>query len=413
MPSKWYCFTDDEHGPYTFHELAGMLAREQLLPADLVRRSESQDWQRADAVLGLQREANRIKDRGASRASRAGTGFGQWMIRKSEKYVSQIPGECLVAGVAVLAMVCLLGQLAWLWASRPPQFPKAPVAGVVMDGPSRLTQLAPNPPARPTLPDLPVRTPRIVPGFERLYWLKSPTLSDDLLTIVYVGYVGEKLLDDLVIAERRTVAEPFSNHQFLSLVNSELREAHPALSPDGLELAFCRLGAPSTVWISRRSDRTSSFGKPKALKLSPAPAADQHLDAPQFIDSKTIRVTIGDQSFQNRRQHMATREGEAGFRLGSALATMNPWPRYFLTSKGRRAFLPAEDGLRVTAFSSRVRQFEEPELLFGTDVVGTGLASADDTIWVAPREDVIFYCGPGREPDDPASRRLWMIRLGR
>lgn len=412
MPSQWYCFTDDEAGPYTFRELAVLIAQGELRPTDLVRRAETQTWQQVDAVFGLLRAAGEMQQQTASRFARQSGGvIGSQLIAVCERLLPQGPGERLIGGLSLLLILACLGELTWLRRQRPSRFPRAPRMGLVMQVPSRLHQLRPPTPAVPTVPGLPLHEPVSVPGFERTSWLKSPTLSADLLTIVYAGFAGPQQLDDLIIAQRTNVAQPFENHRPVYAVNSPAREAHPTLSPDGLELIFTRLGQPATLWHSRRPHLQAEFTTAKPLNLLNDPAPEQHHDAPQFLDAKTIRVTLGDQEFQDRTQWYATREGSGAFRLTTPVPIQNRWPRYYFTQRGRRAYLPTEAGIKVTALSPRSRLFEEPEVLLGPEIVGPKLTANDDTIWVSPAEDIIFYCGPGTNPADQNSFRLWMVRF--
>jgi hypothetical protein len=88
----------------------------------------------------------------------------------------------------------------------------------------------------------------------------------------------------------------------------------------------------------------------------------------------------------------------------------DPWPRYFITAAGRRAYFPAADGIRLTALDVRQAQYLPSEILLTTDAVGPDLTKYDDTLWVSPREDLIFYCGPGPARLQQQGHRLWMVR---
>lgn len=412
MPSQWYCFTDDEAGPYTFQELAELIARGELQESDLVRRAEQRNWQRVDAVLGLLRAArtsgaknrrNAGRSRGASRTSRIETALARWFPQADPRWLILVTSGLMILLLAI--------QLGWMFLNRPPRFP--PSSGVpIVNVPSRLEQLRPRPPARPTLPHLALNQPVPVPGFEQVPWLKSPTLTASLLTIVYVTYSGEGTLDDLMIADRPSLMAPFSDHRLVQKTVTPAREAHPALSPDGLELIYAELGSPTRLWLSRREHVQAEFGSPVELVIGGQPAAGRHHDAPQFIDAHTIRITAGDVSFSERLQVFARRTGPGKpFTLAGPMPVANPWPRYFLTAGGRRAYFPSEDGIHVTVPYGRTGQFVPSEVLLGTGSVGKDLTKYDDTIWVAPQEDVLFYCGPGPESAGLQGHRLWMVRF--
>ena len=411
MSSQWFCFTDDEDGPYSFEELATLIARGELLQTDLVRRQEATEWQRVETVFGLLRAASRIRSQAVRRTPAPQTGvLSQIFSRFCRRYFPNLQPERLLMAVSLLCITICLGELAWYWWQRPVRFPTPPVLGVTVESPAPSQIRSPSP-MIPSISSLRPGEPELVPGFESLGWLKSPSLSADLLTIIYIGYAGPDRLDEVMIADRQSVLEPFQNRRPIRAVSSPLREAHPTLSPDGLSLAFVRLEEAATLWISQRTDRQSNFRKASRLRLLQDSVPDHHHDAPQFLDSKTLRITISDREFTDRQQWLAIRESADTFRLKSPVAMGHPWPRACLMPNGKRSFLITEEGLKVSWYSPRTHRFEAPELLFGTDVIGSELTTNDDTFWVAPKEDVIFFCGPGLQPTSPDSRKLWMIRL--
>jgi hypothetical protein len=253
--------------------------------------------------------------------------------------------------------------------------------------------------------------PVLVPGFEESTWLKSPTLTADLLTIVCVRYAGNNTLDDLLIAERGSLKEPFTNHRPVASTLSPDREAHPALSPDGLQLLFVRLGPPTQLWFARRPSRQAEFSAPVNVRIPTGSHPSEFQDAPQFLDGQTIHFATGDADFTARVQLFATRtQSPSAFRMSRSLPLSDPWPRYFVTSGGRRAYFPAADGIRLTALDSRRNQYLPSELLLTGDRVGPDLTKFDDTLWISPQEDLIFYCGPGPDRLQQQGHRLWMVR---
>lgn len=409
MASQWYAFTDEESGPYTFQELAEQIVEEELLPADLVRRAESRQWQRVDAVMGLMRAAHQLRQR---RSQQKNARPRQQGVRKwSWRFPGHSPREQILLTFSTGGLLICLIFWSWRWWQSPPRFPSPPSGGVVMQAPSPLRQMLPNSPAHPTIPDLPRRTPVLVPGFEGVPWLKSPTLSADLLTIVYVSWTGDQFLDELIIADRKRIDDPFTNHRWVVASRSSEREAHPTLSPDGQELMFVRLGSPHQVWVSRRSSKTREFESATPIEFVGNFNSQHHQDAPQFLTQNTLRVTMGDAEFRERVQYLAHRIDSQKWKLGPPLEFQNPWPRYHLNSTADRAILPTAEGLMITARSRRVPFFETPVSLFNADITGHDLAESDDTIWVSPKEDVIFFSSVGVKPDADKSRKLWMIRL--
>jgi hypothetical protein len=401
MPSQWYCFTDDQSGPYTFQELAELIARGELRESDLVRRSESTQWQQIDSVLGLMRTARK-----ASRYSPHANRRPSPPTRQKSFTPTRIAGA-----VSVLMILVLIGQGTWMWVARPARFPSPPAGGTILQVPSRLQQMRPRPPAVPILPQLKPGEPVLVPGFEDSTWLKSPTLTSDMLTIVCVRYAGNETLDDLLIAERRSLQEPFKNQRPISSTLSADREAHPALSGDGLQLIFVRLGPPTELWIARRPNRQAEFSAPVKMPIATGSHSSEFQDSPQFIDAETIHFATGDADFTIRTQLFARRASAgAPFSMTKPLPLPDPWPRYFITAAGRRAYFPAADGIRLTALDVRQAQYLPSEILLTTDAVGPDLTKYDDTLWVSPHEDLIFYCGPGPARLQQQGHRLWMVR---
>ncbi|SFI24635.1 hypothetical protein SAMN05421753_10755 [Planctomicrobium piriforme] len=326
--------------------------------------------------------------------------------------VARLPGWTLRSALIALATgiaLWVLGQLAWSWWKQPARFPKGPNGPPAIQAPSRLQQLRPRATVPPTLPSLTPGVPELVPGFEHVPWLKSPTLTGDLKTIVYVTYAGAERLDDLVIANRDSITQAFRDHQVLQGLCTQQREAHPALSADGLELLFVRQTTPSRIWIARRAHRGAAFEAPREVQFQGDVSPEEHYDAPQFLDAGGIHFVVSDVEFTRRRQLLARRISPNKFAVTGALAIANPWPRYFLTTKGRLAYFPAEEGIFLTAQQARTQEYVPPELLLPAATIGGELTKFDDTIWVNPQEDLIFYCSPGPGTGQ-AKRRLWMVR---
>ena len=147
-------------------------------------------------------------------------------------------------------------------------------------------------------------------------------------------------MEDLFIAGRRSIDQPFINHHPIKATVTPHREAHPTLSPDGLELIYAQLGSPTRLWHTRRDDVSKQFGPPQPLEIQGLASEGKHVDAPQFLDVKTICVTVGDVEFHHREQIIARRPNrESSFEFVSLLPAPHPWPRYFVTSNaGARIF---------------------------------------------------------------------------
>ena len=82
-----------------------------------------------------------------------------------------------------------------------------------------------------------------------------------------------------------------------------------------------------------------------------------------------------------------------------------------LAASGLRAYYGSEEGVFFAARASTSEPFGEEVLLLDASLTGP----IDGPIWVAPQEDVVFYCsgGPAKSPkpgDKDKARKLWMIR---
>ncbi len=91
------------------------------------------------------------------------------------------------------------------------------------------------------------------------------------------------------------------------------------------------------------------------------------------------------------------------------MAFSNAWPLWFLGESQLRAYYGTPEGLFVAVRRDRSGSFSEGARVLGASVTG----ALDGPVWVAPKEDVIFYSSPG--PGVPFDlkrplRKLWMIR---
>lgn len=407
MPAQWFVFTDDEAGPFSVEALAQMIALGSVQKTDLVRRGDAVSWQRADQVAALSHLFHRAQ--GRSRADRARQfqqgSLSRWWSNLPEFFSPKVWGLLAILGVLALA-----GQLWWNWSSAPEPFPAGPET-IAMNVPSRVDQLRAREAVPPTIPGLRRGEPRPVPGLERVAWAKCPTLSHDLRTIVYVTYSGEDGLDDLFLSQRATAEVPFDPPRKLGPVNSAAREGQPALSPNGRELIFVRLGTPHQLWYSRYDDAARDFGPPKLLELTGEHLQGMHLDNPQFLSDTAIKLASGDEGFTQRQQLLATRPYVNGpFQVLRTIPVANPWPRYAFSPLAERGYFPSETGIQLTALQPQRMQFVTPDLLLTGEQLGPHVSRFDDAIWVAPREDVIVFCGPGSRTSKLEDHYLWMVK---
>jgi hypothetical protein len=277
--------------------------------------------------------------------------------------------------------------------------------------PSALMRMRAAVPDVPTIAGLSTQRPILVPGLEKVYWLSSPTLSDDLTTLVYLSVIRAGENADLYITQRSSIDEPFGPAALIESCASPGKEAYPALSADGLELIYTILGSPSRLMYTRRSDIHQAFGPPHPLKLEGEDLSDLNLDGPQFIGPNKIRFATSDIPFTHRTQWVAERAGpDEAFRTIAKLPFQISWPRYFVSDDGRRAYYPSEDGIFLTAFDESIGEYLAPEKFLSIATTGPLVKRFDSTIWVAPKEDLIVYCSPGVDPGD-RSHRIWMMQV--
>lgn len=59
----WYCFTDDEIGPYSFRQIVQKYAEGELRRGDLVRKSNSEVWLAIEEVPELNSAIQRYRRR--------------------------------------------------------------------------------------------------------------------------------------------------------------------------------------------------------------------------------------------------------------------------------------------------------------------------------------------------------------
>ena len=184
MPSDWYCFTDDEAGPYSFQQLADMIVRGELNESDLVRRADVTNWRTVNSVPGLVRakEGRGVGTSAKSAAASPRNAAGDWHCRINWRRVLGAP--CALTILVLLVLIVVVPF------RRSRRFLE-PAGSNRFEGAGRLDPSRGRAPEQPTLLRPALGAPVVVPGFEGLTWLKSPSLSADLLTIVYVADVGQ------------------------------------------------------------------------------------------------------------------------------------------------------------------------------------------------------------------------------
>ena len=290
----------------------------------------------------------------------------------------------LLSGVA--GIIVFLGLLKW-WVT-PPTYP-LPQPGATPQ--VSLADILPPKPAVPTL-DIPIGEYVVVPGFEDEEGVSCPSLTPDLLTIVYLKRVNGQ--NDIFLSRRSSKEEPFGEKLRLPC-STRGNDGFPAISPDGQELLFSVLGSPTRLVYAIADD---GFSQRMPVQIEGCDVSDQHVDNAQWLDKNRIRFAAGDQEFQSRRQMVVQRqEGTVTpvFEYQQDLAFDNPWPRYWVSSDLQRAYFFFEDGPRLAAIVLRGASMA---VCNGDDLrpFAAGQAVAEGAIAALLAEDLCLFENGGR-----------------
>ncbi len=249
-----------------------------------------------------------------------------------------------------------------------------------------------------------------IPGVGQLQRAYSPCLTADLKTIVFANWMNRKTEYDLYLATRNAVDEPFGPAERIEACVTPWTDANPALSADGLELIYVSSDdahpqTPPKLLRSRRPKQGMPFGAPEELQISGISASRARFSNPQFIDSRRLKFClIESEAFRTVR--LASRADErAPFKTAETLPLDNHWPLWWISADGLRAYASVEEGIVLSARDSPEAPFAPMEVVIPTSVIG----KIDGPIWLAPQEDVIFYCAPGEQGRPDGGRHLMMI----
>lgn len=288
----------------------------------------------------------------------------------------------------------------------------APPAGASAQEPlTDVPALANRPPRRgpPSVRGLKLHEPTPIPGVGQLRRAFSPCLTADLKTIVFANWLGRKTEYDLYLATRSSVDEPFGPAGRIEGTVTPWTDAYPTLSADGLELIYLSAddAHPRTLPKLLRSTRPHSqapFSQAKELPLAGI-GASRRLANPQLIDHLRLKVCVID-SETKRSVRVASRvQADAAFKSTKVLPLENPWPLWWISADGLRAYTGVDEGICISFRDSIDADFSPMEVVVPANVVG----KIDGPIWLAPQEDVAFYCSPGIQGRPDAGRHLMMI----
>ncbi len=110
----WYCFTDDESGPFPLRVIIRKYAEGELQKGDLVRKASSPDWEAIESVRTIVLGAARYRRRARSR-----TGWSA-IERRFHALMMSTSGAITRRGTRLLlAIVILLGLIVFIGYSIP------------------------------------------------------------------------------------------------------------------------------------------------------------------------------------------------------------------------------------------------------------------------------------------------------
>ncbi|NQT17183.1 MAG: DUF4339 domain-containing protein [Planctomycetes bacterium] len=412
MASRWFCkVLGQEMGPLSFQGLAEMVRAGTVTESDPVRRKESSKWTPAGEVIGLFR---------AAKSEPAETAPPDSEVRPEPAAVPREPTKadqgsratsiprpgrrawlCLGgAGVVVLLAVLTV------WAGRARQSRRFPEPRLGKPAPAAKTRLASILPPRPKVPSIPGlkrKVPKPVTGLEEMDPVYSFSLSADMCTIVCC-WEG-----NLHIATRDDVSRPFGEPRVIESCASQGSGERPTLSPDGLEMIYARwFDDNAHFFYTRRHTSSSEFGESVPWDVPKSVKVGGEFRLARFLDPLRVTVTIGEVGGKGHWIFLSERASpNSSFGAARDLPSWKVGLTACYSEDGSRAYLGWGKGLYIAARDSENESFGPPVML--ADAALTGPITGG--VWVAPQEDVIFYCSPGPGKELGSSRKLWMIRF--
>ncbi|MCA9042583.1 MAG: DUF4339 domain-containing protein [Planctomycetaceae bacterium] len=442
--SNWFFANEKgEQGPFTLQQIAQLVIDGDLQGTDTLRQEGSQEYEQVNDIVGLKRLVERMQQLGGGTIPRSPffpleeedpdfsgndtgvrTGSGLKVVNgggsKAKMNSESTPKpkrkfewtrERSYTALALLCFVIAGLQIYWYFNSFPPKFPEGSAVTLEMEVPGRLDQIKPKPPRFESVPDLPSQTPVLVPGLEELYWAKSPSLTRDLKTLAYVSF-QEESKEDLFLTYRDSITDPFATPDAIASTKTEHNESQPALSPDGLELIYVSSHPQPHLMYCQRNALDVPFGTPEPLVIERDEFAEEIHDAPQFIDENRLLYAVTNNDLSERRPMIARRSSKTKpFSFSEKLPVSDGWPRYFVSSKGGRLFFPTKDGIALTAKHPGTQQYLTAEPFLNAGIVGDDPTRFDSTIWVTPKEDIVFYCSSGLNAENLDFNQMWMIQI--
>ncbi|QDV18635.1 hypothetical protein Pan153_32950 [Gimesia panareensis] len=289
-------------------------------------------------------------------------------------------------------------SIAW-WVNSPSKFPESTGA---TSAPTNAVRAPKS--ETPTLPTLPPLTAEYLPGFEQRDPCFSPSLTPDLLSIVFsmAGRAGSGF--DLYESTRSSIDAPFGEPVLLKITVSPETEAYPAISPNGLELIYLKSDINPELWIAKRKSRQEPFQENKRWEGAGKENNSIRLGTPQFLDAN--RVIFSKLEKNGARSLWMSQRSNSKFLPPKLFVKQQGAATLFVSKSGLRAYYPHTDGgLFLVSRAALSQQYGLPLQLVSKEITGP----VDGTIWISPQEDVLIYCSPGPQQEIGSSRRLWQI----
>jgi len=299
--------------------------------------------------------------------------------------------------VAILMVVCT----GWL-ASRDVR----ELSTEAMIPPTQAVALANQlPSSTATIPNLSRGTAIPLPGFDQVGNAFSPALSADMKTIVFAQFLESSTGYDLYIATRENVDDPFETPVLISGCQSVECDAYPTLSPDMLELIFVRSDNDPHLLRSVRPTIHDEFGAAEPCGTLCDPESEEAVTTPQLIAGGT-QLFYGCRRLDpiGRRLGIATRNAQDEFEPAHRLISTHTLPMMFLSTDLLRAYSSGPGGIHLAIRQSTSHSFGNGLIWADSAVAG----EVEGPLWVSPEEDTAVYCsaGPGKKPGE--ARRLWL-----
>ena len=313
-----------------------------------------------------------------------------------------------VASLAAIGIAAAITSIFYSILSGPEKFPASSETPMRLGSPDLRAQMLPKAPKSPSVPGLTVYEPEIIPGLESVSWAKSPSMSADMLDIVYVGFNPEGTGDDVWIASRKSVDDPFAAPSPINSIKSKSNETHPSLSPDGLELSFLRLTDPTSWEIATRKNRAEAFSAPIIVQTGKWIQRPFQVDFAQQMSRQHGLLIAGDPDLTASKCYFYRRSGGNLTEVKEARIS-NAWPRLHCSGNGIRVYFGSAEGVYVSARANQASGFLMPQLLLNEAIVGGDASRFDSSIWFSPEEDVLVYAC--QDPQAHENNRLWQMRL--